>query len=254
VKLRFADRLKRHPIPVEAFFRRSVVITYALPAGVLAPMLPPGLELDVHGDFGFVAIAMVQTESLHPSFLPAALGQDFFLSGYRIFARHRTPTGRMLRGLRILRSDTDRRLMMLLGNRLTHYNYRLAEVELSEENARLEIRIKTPRAEADLHVIADLESAPALPPAGSPFPDFRVARRFAGPLPFTFDYEPETGSLVLIEGVRRDWKPRPVEVEVLRNTFFQNATFRGTTAVLANAFYVENIPYRWKRGVVEHIN
>ena len=68
---------------------------------------------------------MVDTlHNLRPTFCPAAMGQDFFLTGYRIFARYRTAAGRTLRGLRILRSDTNRELMATIrwGNRLTHYN------------------------------------------------------------------------------------------------------------------------------------
>src|SRR5437899_1057832 len=97
---------------VSAFFRHSLVLTYALPTTVLNPLLPPGLTLDTHNGCGFVAIATVQTESLRPSSCPKLLGQKFFLSGYRIFARYKTRTGRTLRGLRILRSDTDKRLMV----------------------------------------------------------------------------------------------------------------------------------------------
>src|SRR5947207_1635079 len=147
--------LKRHLIPVVAQFRRSLVLTYALPRECLEPLLPPGLALDVHGDFGFVAIAMVQTEALRPSFCPPFLGQDFFLNGYRIFARYQTRAGRTLRGLRILRSDTDRKLMAFFGNLLTHYNYRVAQVRWEERDSQFEIVIQTPNAEADLHVIAD---------------------------------------------------------------------------------------------------
>ncbi len=202
--------LQRHPIPVKAFFRHSLVLTYAFPRKVLEPLLPPGLTLDVHGNCGFVAIAMVQTEALRPIFCPRLLGQDFFLSGYRIFARYKTASGRTLRGLRILRSDTNRKLMIFFGNRLTHYNYRLAEVKFQTANHRLEIGIKTSGGDADLHVVADLKEEAASPPVGSPFANLHEARLFAGPLPFTFDYEKETGSIVRIEGVRKDWKPRPV--------------------------------------------
>jgi len=251
--MRLGDCFKRHPVPVTAFFRHSLVLTFALPATVLEPLLPPGLMLDTHKGFGFLAIAMVQTESLRPSFCPKILGQDFFLSGYRVFARYKTKAGRTLRGLRILRSDTNRRLMEFFGNCLTHYNYRLAKVEVEEQGDRLEIQIRTPQAEADLHVIADLGHPPSAPPSGSPFADLREARLFAGPLPFTFDYEEQSGSMILIEGVRDDWKPKPIEVEVLQNTFFRQAPFVGSQPVLANAFHVQNISYRWKRGRVERL-
>ena len=81
------DRLKRHPLPIAAHFRHSLVITYAWPRQLLEPLLPPGLVLDTHGDFGFTAIALVQTERLRPTFVSASLGLDFFLTGYRIFVR-----------------------------------------------------------------------------------------------------------------------------------------------------------------------
>jgi len=246
-------RLQRHPIPVVAHFRHSLVLTYAFPKALLEPLLPPGLMLDTHGDFGFVAIAMVQTEDLRPALAPRCAGQDFFLSGYRIFARYRNRQGRLLRGLRILRSDTDRRLMAVFGNLLTHYNYHCAAVSVREEAGKLTIHVVSAAHEADLCVTADLENRSAPLPDGSPFANWRDARRFAGPLPFTFDYEAETHSLVLIEGVRRDWHPNPVAVTVERCTFFNSSHFQGVRPNLANAFYVANIDYRWNRGVVESL-
>lgn len=245
--------LRRHPIPIKAFFRHSLVLTYAFPRDVLEPLLPPGLKLDVHGEYGLVAIAMVQTESLRPTFCPRFLGQDFFLTGYRIFARYKTDSGRTLRGLRILRSDTNRRLMVVFGNRLTHYNYQLAHVDFRADTERLRINIKTPEAVADLRVVADLKKNPATPPSGSPFADLREARLFAGPLPFTFDYEAETGSIIRIEGVRANWKPRAIHVEVGEHTFFDQPIFRGIKPVLANAFHVANIDYEWRRGICEKL-
>lgn len=248
--------LRRHPIPVTAWFRHSLVLTYAFPRELLEPLLPPGLTIDNYGNFGFVAIAMVQTEALRPAGCPKIFGQDFFLTGYRIFARYKTNGGRTLRGLRILRSDTDRRLMAFFGNHLTHYNYQTAAIQFREENRHIDIGIQTPGQLADLHVIADLNSEPAPLPEGSPFADLREARLFAGPLPYTFDYEEETHSIVMIEGVRENWKPVPIKVEVLQNTFFDRAPFNRVTPILANAFHVEKIPYEWRRGVREplHVN
>jgi Uncharacterized conserved protein (COG2071) len=239
--------LKRHPLPVAAFFRHSLVLTYAFPQEILRPLLPPGLVLDTHGDFGFLAIAMVQTRGLRPSPLPAIFGQDFFLSGYRIFAR--LNNAESLRGLKILRSDTDRRLMMIFGNLLTHYNYRHCSVRFIESPERLEIAIDTPNGEADLEVRADIAHKPAPLPAGSPFASQQEARKFAGPLPYTFDYESRTNSIVMIHGVRQHWNPQPVEVEVSKLTFFARDPFCRVSPILANAFHVQAVPYRWERGV-----
>lgn len=236
--------LRRHPVEIEAWFRNSLVLTYALPAKILEPLLPPGLELDRYDDWGFLAIAMVQTEGLRPTFLPRGAGGDFFLSGYRIFTRFRTKAGRVLRGLKILRSDTDSRWMSLAGNLTTHYHYRKAKVDVLEDGPIFEVRIRTPKSEADLHVRADLSTKPAPLPKESPFRTLEDARRFAGPLPYTFDYEPETDTMVVIKGVRRAWDPQPVRVEVLECTYLE----RFRSAVLANAFHLSGVPYRWKRG------
>ena len=127
--------LKRHPIPISAFFRHSLVLTYAFPPETLQPLLPQGLVLDTFRGFAFLAVALVQTEDLRPSFLPAAIGRDFFLSGYRIFTRLAGGT-QSKRGLRILRSDTDHPWMVCAGNLLTHYNYHLCQVAFEEHSRR----------------------------------------------------------------------------------------------------------------------
>jgi hypothetical protein len=175
------------------------------------------------------------------------MGQNFFLSGYRIFTRLDN-AARSKRGLRILRSDTDRRTMACAGNLLTHYNYRLCETELKTTSRELHWTIRTPRAEADIEVVARLTHGPELLPDGSPFSTLAEARRFAGPLPYTFDYEEATDSILGIRAIRQQWEPRPVTVDVRRNTFLEQEPFLGAHPILANAFYVHDVPYRWEQG------
>lgn len=239
--------LQRHPFAVEAFFRWSLVLAYALPARVLRPLLPPGLELDTHGDFGFLAIALVQTEGLRPKGFPKALGRDFFLSGYRVFARFAPPGKQALRGLRILRSDTDQRAMVTLGNVFTHYGYEHAKVSIQRDQELLRVQVRTPGGTADLDVEASLGQTLGLPP-GSPFASMEEARKFAGPLPYTFDLDAPSGKMLVVRGLRTAWDPRPVQVVSQHARFFDKPEFAGAAPRLANAFYVENVPYAWKPG------
>lgn len=238
--------LKRHPFEVEAHFGHCLVLTYAFPERILQPLLPPGLVLDALEGNGFLAVAVVETLGLRPVVLPRWFGEDFVLAGYRIFVKHRTDR----RGLRILESGANSRRMVLLGNLLTHYRYRKVEALLAEDGPRLKIVVQSGDGTADLTAWADLQGPENLP-ARSPFRDQREARRFAGPMPYTFTYEEETGSLLRIRGVRRNWKPRLVAVEVQRNTFLQRSPFNQAEPVLACAFHVQDIPYRWERAVRE---
>jgi hypothetical protein len=246
-------RLQRHPIPMTCHFEHSLVVTWAVHAETLSSLVPPGLALDTYRDgddeWGFVVIAVVQTRGLRPRHAPAAIGGDFALTGYRIFVRHRDASGRERRGLHILRSDTDRRSMRLGGNLLTHYRYRLATIEIGEHDDLLDVRIGSTDHDADLHVVAHLDDHPAPLPPSSPFRSAFDARRFAGPLPWTFDHEPETGSIVMVHGRRSAWRPMPTAVEVETCTFFDRAPFTCADVRLASAFHVADLDYGWDRGV-----
>jgi len=238
--------LRRHPLPISAFFRHALVFTYAIEPAILQPLLPPGLVLDTLRGRAFLAVALVQTESLRPSFLPAAMGRSFFLTGYRIFTRLDGEHSR--RGLRILRSDTDHPWMVRAGNCLTHYNYSLCKVAIEDGGDAIRWTVRTPNGEADLDLMARLSDEPAALPSGSVFADLAEARRFAGPLPYTFDYEQETQSIIGICAKRQQWNPQPVAVDVRKCTFLEREPFCRSRPVLANAFHVRNVPYQWQRG------
>lgn len=240
-------RLRRHPVAIDARLEDCITLTYALPAHVLRRLLPPGLELETFGTYGLVAVALVRTRSLRPAGWPEALGQDFFLAGYRVFTTFTRPDGRTVRGLRILRSDADRARMVLGGNLLTHYHYHRCDATVEPSAGRIAVSVRTPDGGGDLDLTA--ENSAATLPAGSPFSSVREARRFAGPLPFTFDYEPETHSIIAINATRTNWRPAPVSVDVRRISFFDHPMFAGCTPVLASAFRMTGVNYRWHRGV-----
>jgi hypothetical protein len=240
-------RLKRHPFPVVAHFERVVAVSFAFPEKLLRPLLPEPLEIDAFEGLGFVTVALVWTQGLRPVFLPRSLGQDFFLAGYRVFTRLRDEDGRRLRGLKIIRSETDKARMVLSGNLLTYYNYRRVDVDEQRDGAKWHIRTRLPGGAPTLDLTLDLAAEVSAPPPGSPFTDWLAARRFAGPMPFTFDHEGD-GRFVVIEGRRQHWTPRPIAVEQCAVSLFDEEPFRGTVPVLANAFTVESVPYRWERG------
>ena len=132
--------LKRHPFAVQAHFDSSIVLTFAVPKEQLKDLIPERLELDTFQDkWAFIAIAMVQTKGLRPKGFPQILGNDFFLIGYRIFVRYRNNLGKNLRGLFIIKSETDKKKMAVLGNIFTHYKYTTTDLTISTNNGIKEI-------------------------------------------------------------------------------------------------------------------
>lgn len=238
--------LKNHPFVVEAFFESSIVLTFAISKEQLQPMIPECLELDIFQDkWAFLAIAMVQTKDLRPKGFPKFLGNDFFLIGYRIFVRYTNRAGKKLRGLYIIKSETDKGKMEFLGNIFTHYNYTTTDIRQKENENKKEVS----SVNSKFKTIIDLAAVKPALPENSPFIDWKEARRFAGPLPFTFTYNKAKREVLIIEGVRENWTPKPIEIKEYHFEFLK--ILKLNNPVLANAFIIQNIPYHWKKGKKE---
>lgn len=235
--------LKNHPFAVEAHFDSSIVLTFAVPKEQLLHLIPSALRLDTFQDeYAFIAVAMVQTKQLRPKGFPKFMGNDFFLIGYRIFVRYTTKEGKNLRGLYIIKSETNKKKMEWLGNIFTHYNYTITDIEqLNIEETKI-IQSKS----SNFKIVLDEKKQEIALPAQSPFADWKEARRFAGPLPFTFTFLKEQGKMLIIEGVRQNWTPQPLKVLNYKFQFLDSLQL--SDVVLANAFVIENIPYWWKKG------
>ena len=239
--------LKNHPFAVEAFFESSLVLTFAIPKEQIQQLIPPCLQLDTFNDkWAFIAVAMVQTKDLRPKGFPKIFGNDFFLIGYRVFVRYENISGKSLRGLYILKSETDKKKMEFFGNIFTHYNYTTTDINNLTQNGVSEI--KSDKSGFKIK-IEDTDNENIALPTGSPFADWKEARRFAGPLPFTFTYNQANKKVLIIEGVRENWKPMPVKVIDYDFSFINNYKFNDVT--LANAFIIRKIPYYWKKGKTE---
>lgn len=235
--------LKNHPFAVQAFFEASLVLTYAVPKEQLVPLIPKCLQLNSFEDtWAFIAVAIVKTKGLRPKRFPAFMGNDFILTGYRVFVRYTTSEGKRLRGLYILKSETNRKKMQFLGNIFTRYSYATTDIQMTDNGSVLNIL----SAKSDLHVTINNVSEAAALPLNSPFANWKEARRFSGPLPFTFTFDAKKNEVLMIEGVRQNWKPVPVEVTEHQVGFFRQLNLKDV--VLANAFLIRNVPYYWKKG------
>ncbi|WP_316820534.1 DUF2071 domain-containing protein [Pedobacter gandavensis] len=241
--------LKNHPFSVEAFFECSTVLTFAVPKEELQSFIPDCLELDTLDEkWAFLAVAMVQTKGLRPKGFPTILGNDFFLIGYRVFVKYINAAGKRLRGLYILKSETDKVKMEWMGNLFTHYNYSTTDITFKKSGSLTEIN----SIKSDFNIKLEEQLGEVSLPEHSPFVDWKAARRFAGPLPFTFTYNEEKKEVLVIEGVRENWIPEPIKVLACHISFLQSLKLK--ESVLANAFIIKNIPYHWKKGKIEQWN
>ncbi|HEV8346709.1 MAG TPA: DUF2071 domain-containing protein [Vicinamibacterales bacterium] len=232
----------RHAVPIVAHFDWALAVTLAAPEASIRPLVTRGLSLDTFKGFGFFAAACVATRRLRPRGLPAWMGVDFFLVGYRIFVRFESPTGRRFRGLQILGSETDRWPMAIGGDLFTHYAYRKVSATAQRDGGVLHVATSSGFA-------VTVKDEPVLPP-NPVFADWDEARRYAGPMPFTFAAARGGRAIVRIEGSRAHWEPRPVRVTAATIPFLSRLV---PDALPVAAFLVQDVDYEWKRGVVENL-
>ena len=97
--------------------------------------------------------------------------------------------------------------------------------------------------------MAHLTDGPGPLPDGSPFSNLTEARRFAGPLPYTFDYEEATDSIIGIRAIRQQWEPEDQSLSMCGGIHFWSTSHSSAPVrLLANAFYAHDVPYRWEQG------
>ncbi len=238
--------LKNHPFAVEAYFESTLVLTYAVPKEELSGLIPECLEPDTFNDrWAFIAVAIVKTKNLRPKGFPKFMGNDFTLLGYRVFVRYHNNRGKRLRGLYILKSETNSAKMAFAGNIFTHYNYTATDINIEKKTNSILVHSSKSGISVEIEDIGPDVSLPAT----SPFNDWKEARRFTGPLPFTFSYNPDTRQVLTIEGVRQQWEPKPIHVVQDEILFIKQLPIK--RVLLANAFIIEQVPYYWKKGKTE---
>ena len=122
------------------------------------------------------------------------------------------------------------------------YNYTTTDIkvieeegyrEFSSDNSIFRIKINTDNLTPDL-------------PSHSPFKTWKEARRYAGPLPFTFTYNKADKSVLIIEGVRSNWKPQAIDVTDYHFNYLDELNL--DNLILSNAFEITDVPYFWKKG------
>lgn len=234
--------LKDHPFAIEAYFDFSLVFTFAISVNDAKKLIPTFLEPDTfNNEHAFIAVAMVKTKNLRPKGFPEWFGRNFFLTGYRVFVRYHNQHHKHLRGLYILKSETDSKWMSVMGNIFSSYKYETGTIQVEEFNK--EIKINSTDLGINAHIIRGNENT--LLPASSPFTNWQEARKFAGPLPFTFTAANANKSVLIIEGVRNHWQPMPV---IVLNADFKFINDIKIPCTLANAFIIDKVPYYWKKG------
>lgn len=232
------------PFSIKARFDFFLVLLYAVDLQKAKELLAAPLVHEEHNGKGLMAVAFVKTTHFRPAFLPSWLGMSFTLTGFRHMASYRRTNGKMIRGLKIIRSFTDKKIMVKSGAGLSEYQFQYNPVTVRTEGSQIKIE------GTGIKITAKESGGREIPlPDHSVFESWVYARKFAGPLLYTFEINKKEISIT--EGSRHHWQPVPVEIIEAETPFFDEAPYDKLEPVLSGAYLVKNIPYSWKKAVKE---
>ena len=217
-----------------------VLLAFDTPADQVRPLVPaPLLPVERDGR-SFWNIVVCRVDKMRPIGLPRALGLSYVHVAYRILVRCEIESGEMLQGLYFVRSDVDRSIVSVPGNRTSDFRFHLSKVDLRYDAQHVEAVVRTHDG-FDASMCVEVDEKISTPP--DPMLKYR-------PLGLACD---PGGNVVRLAEVFRnesDWHETPVKVT--RGTFQFFDTMRQTVR-LVGATRVRPIDYRWRLGRVSRV-
>ncbi|MEX0777579.1 MAG: DUF2071 domain-containing protein [Phycisphaeraceae bacterium] len=115
---------------------------YRVPVAQVGGLVPRGLELLTLGSWAFWGIVMCRVEAMRPAGMPSGLGMTYLHVAHRLYVRSRLADGRTLDGLYFLRSEANRAMVCLGGNRVSDFHFHRARIALESgpDEARVTVQ------------------------------------------------------------------------------------------------------------------
>lgn len=225
----------------------GVIICARTPAAGVRDLLPPGLELATHGRWAFWNIAFGRISGVRPAGVPRGFGTSYQQVAYRLVVHARNAQGRARRGVYFVRSFADCYAAQWLGNRLTDFNIRHADLEQhGEGNA---VRLVSVSAAPDAQLDIRVRPAEGWRPAGSCFRSADEAAQWLQCESLGLSTRGRQLRLVTVERDRVMWRPTPVAVDAASFGLFTSLGLEETEPECA--ITAGPVDYRWRVGARE---
>ena len=229
------------------------LLSYGIDPEQAAALVPAGLELITCRGAAFFNIVICHVDRMRMRFTPRALGVTYWHIAYRVQVRATLADNRSIEGLYFLRSDIDRPLFGLIGNRLTDFHFHAARVRFSNnDEAAWRLRVEPTAGDALASLAVRRAASNSLAP-GSPFASLEERERVLKYAPFGLSVSNSGRCLRVAEVIRDEalWREQPVEVEAADWSYPRSLGLGDLRLVRATR--VAPIDYRWRIGRTERL-
>ena len=231
------------PIPVvRGVIERRILANYRVRPEALARVLPPPFRpKTIHG-WGVAGICLIRLRSVRPRALPSFVGLSSENAAHRI-AVEWDHAGETREGVYIPRRDTSSRLNTMLGGRFFPGEHHRASFRVQEGDGRYSIEIDAD--DGSMHVAVVGRVAESLP-ENSIFRSLDEASAFFERGALGYSVTAREGEYDGLELKTFRWAVRPLEIERVESSFFDDAThFPAGTAEFDCALLMQDVEHEW---------
>ena len=221
---------------------RRILVNYRVDPDTLAKVLPPPFCPKLIHGVGMAGICLIRLKHIRPRFLPGFLGISSENAAHRI-AVEWDQAGEVHQGVYIPRRDTSSRLNALVGGRLFPGIHHHAHFQVEEQDGHYSVILDSD--DGKTHVAVQGSIAPELP-TNTVFRSLQKASDFfeAGSLGYSDTGQPEEYDGLELRSFH--WKVRPLEIERVESSFFEDRNLFPTGSVEFDcALLMQEIEHEW---------
>lgn len=197
---------------------RRILVNYRVQPDVLSRLLPAPFRPKLINGAGMAGACLIRLQHIRPRFLPAFLGITSENAAHRI-AVEWDHGGETQEGVFVPRRDTSSRINALLGGRLFPGLQSHAAFQVQEHDDHFRVELNSD--DRYTHLLVEGRVADELP-GDSVFGSLPEASDFfeRGSLGYSTTAEPGRFEGLELHGF--NWQVRPLEVENVQSSFFEN--------------------------------
>jgi hypothetical protein len=222
--------------------KRRILVNFRADPDVVQKILPGGLRPKLYNDQSVVGICLIRLENIRPKFAPSFVGIDSENAAHRISVEW-DEDGEIKEGVYIPRRDTNSALNAFAGGKLFPGEHNRAEFNISETERSIDFKMLSD--DEKIRVKLNGTFSDDLP-KDSVFGRVEDASEFfrGGSLGYSVTREGKHLDGISLE--TKEWKVRPLEIEKVESSFYENkAMFPEGSVIFDHALIMQNVEHEW---------
>lgn len=223
--------------------QRRILVNFRVEPDILSRALPaPFRPALVHG-YGVAGICLIRLANIRPVHFPAVVGLTSENAAHRVAVEWDTPDGPVT-GAYVPRRDTSSGLAAVAGGRLFPGRQHAAGFDVHERDGIYSVEVVS--RDGVIHIAVAASVAESVM-AGSLFPSVEEASRFFRCAPIGYTPTQTEGVFDAVELRTEGWGIQPLQVEVARSSYFEDAPrFSRGSVVVDSAFLMGDLHTTWQ--------